>query len=84
MKKLQSVIYILVTIILFSIFFMVKSVNQINKLQRDIEITNKENERLLYENNYLLNENERLGMINTDIWELFIAEVKIEKGDNNE
>lgn len=63
---------------------MVKSVNQINKLQRDIEITNKENERLLYENNYLLNENERLGMINTDIWELFIAEVKIEKGDNNE
>lgn len=84
MKKLQSVIYILVTIILFSIFFMIKSVNQINKLQRDIEITNKENERLLYENNYLLNENERLGMINTDIWELFIAEVKIEKGDNNE
>ena len=84
MKKLQSVIYILVTIILFSIFFMVKSVNQINKLQRDIEITNKENERLLYENNYLLNENERLGMINTDIWELFISEVKIEKGDNNE
>ena len=84
MKKLQPVIYILVTIILFSIFFMVKSVNQINKLQRDIEITNKENERLLYENNYLLNENERLGMINTDIWELFIAEVKIEKGDNNE
>lgn len=84
MKKLQPVIYILATIILFSIFFMVKSVNQINKLQHDIEIINKENERLLYENNYLLNENERLGMINTDIWELFIAETKIEKGDNNE
>ena len=40
----------------------------------------KANLNLINENNYLLNENERLGMINSEVWELFLAEHYVKEG----
>lgn len=87
MKKIDKKVvlkYILFAILIIESFFIVYFVaktNEKNKqLEERINAMEKANLNLINENNYLLNENERLGMINSEVWELFLAEHYVKEG----
>lgn len=87
MKKIDKKVvlkYILFAILIIESFFIVYFVaktNEKNKqLEERIDAMEKANLNLINENNYLLNENERLGMINSEVWELFLAEHYVKEG----
>ena len=75
----------IIKLILFMIIF-IESIFLVLYIERNQQNTQKiddlqqENYHLVYENNNLINENERLGMMNSEIWELFIADKNIDKG----
>jgi len=68
-----------VTIFIESIF-LVLYIERNKQNAQKIDDLKQENYHLVYENNNLINENERLGMMNSEIWELFIADKNINKG----
>lgn len=68
-----------VTIFIESIF-LVLYIERNKQNTQKIDDLKQENYHLVYENNNLINENERLGMMNSEIWELFIADKNIDKG----
>ena len=87
MKKIDKKVilkYILFAILIIESFFIVYFVaktNEKNKqLEERINAMEKANLNLVNENNYLLNENERLGMINSEVWELFLTEYYVKEG----
>ena len=87
MKKIDKKVvlkYILFAILIIESFFIVYFVaktNEKNKqLEERINAMETANLNLINENNYLLNENERLGMINSEVWELFLAEHYVKEG----
>ena len=75
----------IIKLILFMIIF-IESIFLVLYIERNQQNTQKiddlqqENYHLVYENNNLINENERLGMMNSEIWEFFIADKNIDKG----
>lgn len=87
MKKIDKKVvlkYILFAILIIESFFIVYFVTKTNEknkqLEERIDAMEKANLNLINENNYLLNENERLGMINSEVWELFLAEHYVKEG----
>lgn len=68
-----------VTIFIESIF-LVLYIERNKQNAQKIDDLKQENYHLIYDNNNLINENERLGMMNSEIWELFIADKNIDKG----
>lgn len=87
MKKIDKKVvlkYTLFTILIIESFFIVYFVTKTNEknkqLEERINAMEKANLNLINENNYLLNENERLGMINSEVWELFLAEHYVKEG----
>ena len=68
-----------VTIFIESIF-LVLYIERNKQNTQKIDDLKQENYHLVYENNNLINENEGLGMMNSEIWELFIADKNIDKG----
>ena len=82
MKQIKPIINILITLyILGSLISIIYMFNNNSKLQQEIALIKEENDKLSYNNNYLLNENERLGMINSEVWELFLADHNIKEGE---
>ena len=81
----QTIIkYILFAIIILESFFIVyyaaKTIEKNHRLEEKIQMIEKENISLKYENNHLINENERLGMVNSEVWELFLADYYVKEG----
>ncbi|MBR0369423.1 MAG: hypothetical protein IKC22_01580 [Bacilli bacterium] len=71
---------ILFVIIFIESIFLVLYIERNKQNTQKIDDLKQENYHLVYENNNLINENERLGMMNSEIWELFIADKNIDKG----
>lgn len=71
---------ILFVIIFIESIFLVLYIERNKQNAQKIDDLKQENYHLVYENNNLINENERLGMMNSEIWELFIADKNIDKG----
>lgn len=71
---------ILFVIIFIEFIFLVLYIERNKQNTQKIDDLKQENYHLVYENNNLINENERLGMMNSEIWELFIADKNIDKG----
>lgn len=71
---------ILFVIIFIESIFLVLYIERNEQNTQKIDDLKQENYHLVYENNNLINENERLGMMNSEIWELFIADKNIDKG----
>lgn len=71
---------ILFVIIFIESIFLVLYIERNKQNIQKIDDLKQENYHLVYENNNLINENERLGMMNSEIWELFIADKNIDKG----
>ena len=71
---------ILFVIIFIESIFLVLYIERNKQNNQKIDDLKQENYHLVYENNNLINENERLGMMNSEIWELFIADKNIDKG----
>ena len=71
---------ILLVIIFVELNFLVLYIERDKQNTQKIDDLKQENYHLVYENNNLINENERLGMMNSEIWELFIADNNIDKG----
>ena len=75
--------YVLFTILiietLFIIYYSSKTTEKIDGLEEKIKIMEKANLDLINENRHLTNENERIGMMNTEIWELFLADHSIKE-----
>ena len=71
---------ILLVIIFVELNFLVLYIERDKQNTQKIDDLKQENYHLVYENNNLINENERLGMMNSEIWELFIADKNIDKG----
>ena len=71
---------ILFVIIFIESIFLVLYIERNKQNTQKIDNLKQENYHLVYENNNLINENERLGMMNSEIWELFIADKNIDKG----
>ena len=67
-------------IIFIESIFLVLYIERNKQNTQKIDDLKQENYHLVYENNNLINENERLGMMNSEIWELFIADKNIDKG----
>lgn len=65
---------ILLVIIFVELNFLVLYIERDKQNTQKIDDLKQENYHLVYENNNLINENERLGMMNSEIWELFIAD----------
>ena len=70
----------LFVIIFIESIFLVLYIERNKQNTQKIDDLKQENYHLVYENNNLINENERLGMMNSEIWELFIADKNIDKG----
>lgn len=82
MKQIKPIINILIILyILGSLISIIYMFNNNSKLQQEVDLIKEENDKLSYNNNYLLSENERLGMINSEVWELFLADHNIKKGE---
>lgn len=78
---LKHILFAILIIESFFIVYFVTKANEKNKqLEERINAMEKANLNLINENNYLLNENERLGMINSEVWELFLAEHYVKEG----
>lgn len=73
--------YILVGIIILEFFVIISCFSNNKQLKQEVELIKQNNISLVNENNYLFSENERLTMINSEVWELFLAEHYIEKGE---
>ena len=71
---------IIFVIIFIESIFLVLYIERNKQNTQKIDDLKQENYHLVYENNNLINENERLGMMNSEIWELFIADKNIDKG----
>lgn len=71
---------ILFVIIFIESIFLVLYIERNKQNTQKIDDLKQENYHLVYKNNNLINENERLGMMNSEIWELFIADKNIDKG----
>lgn len=71
---------ILFVIIFIESIFLVLYIERNKQNTQKIDDLKQKNYHLVYENNNLINENERLGMMNSEIWELFIADKNIDKG----
>lgn len=71
---------ILFVIIFIESIFLVLYIERNKQNAQKIDDLKQENYHLVYENNNLINENERLGMMNSEIWKLFIADKNIDKG----
>ena len=69
---------ILFVIIFIESIFLVLYIERNKQNTQKIDDLKQENYHLVYENNNLINENERLGMMNSEIWELFIADKNID------
>lgn len=81
MKKIIKYILFAVLIVesLFIVYYTSKTIEKINQLEKQIEIMEQANLDLTNENNYLLDESERLRMMNSEIWALFLADHQIEE-----
>ncbi len=71
---------ILFVIIFIESIFLVLYIERNKQNAQKIDDLKQEKYHLVYENNNLINENERLGMMNSEIWELFMADKNIDKG----
>lgn len=79
---IQFILFAIIILISFFIVYYISQTKEKNKqLEERIKVIEQVNLDLINENNYLLNENERLGMMNSEIWELFLADHYIKEGE---